>query len=204
MRIKRKTGLKGIHKQLEVKILTHSEKKEVKEFLEGVPIITVPAGTINGINNKTAKKAAIKWAKEYGNRRIKRSEGEIVFDKACVKKDFSHNINQNKLDSLPAVPDVLEKGRTLEISNDLDGKPIKNILIAAPIRIGQKPEIVIARARQHKGDDSRFYFHDAYNLEQIQKMSDDIKSGGSDKSVGLSRGIAHIKNVLHDIFSVNM
>ena len=46
--------------------------------------------------------------------------GEVVFDRAGVKTSFEHRIYQNKLDALPAIPDVIEKGKIIDISNDFD------------------------------------------------------------------------------------
>jgi hypothetical protein len=189
---------------LQNKRLTLEEKIEIYNFFLEGPIKTVKAGFIKAESNKKAKEKTLEWITMIGSKTIYRKDiGEIIFDRAGVKTSFEHRIYQNKLDALPAISDVIEKGKIIDISNDFDGKPIKNTLIAGPIQIGDKPEILVVRLRMVKGHDNKFYVHDIFINELIKNKGNTIKADSTGNPVGeSSKSIAYIKNILHSILNV--
>jgi hypothetical protein len=181
------------------------EKSEIYDYLTGKPVKVLEAGFINAENNKKAKEKTLEWIKMTGDKIIHRDDiGEVIFDRAGVKTSFEHRIYQNKLDALPAIPDAIEKGKIIDISNDFTGKPIKNTLIAAPIQIGGNPEILVVRLRMAKGHNNKFYVHDIFIADRIVKnKGNTIKAGSTGNPVGgPSKSITHIKNILYDILNV--
>jgi hypothetical protein len=191
--------------ELQIKMLTAEEKTEIRAFLLGAPIILVKEGFIKEENNKKAKEKSLEWLETTGSKIIQRNDiGEVVFDRAGVKTSFEHRIYQNKLDALPVIPEVIKKGKTIDISNDFDGKPIKNTLIVAPIQIGKKPEILVVRLRMVKGHDNKIYVHDIFTSEElIKNTGNTVKAGSAGNPVGeSSKSIAHIKSLLLDILTV--
>ena len=189
---------------LKNKKLTLEEKIEIHNFFLECPIITVKAEFIKAESNKKAKEKTLEWITMTGSKTIHREDiGEIVFDRAGVKTSFEHRIYQNKLDALPAIPDVIKKGKVIDISNDFAGKPIKNTLIAGPIQIGEKPEILVVRLRMVKGHNNKFYVHDIFVNELIKNKGNTIKAGSTGNPVGeSSKSIAYVKNILHSIMNV--
>jgi hypothetical protein len=190
---------------LKEKKLTDKEKVEIHNFLQKGPIKTVKADFIKAENNKKAKEKTLEWIEKTGRKTIHREDiGEVIFDRAGVKTSFEHRIYQNKLDALPAIPDVIKKGKIIDISNDFDGKPIKNSLIIGPIQIGEKPAILVIRLRMVKGHDNKFYVHDIFVADELVKNTGNtIKAGSAGKPVGgSSKSIAHIKSILQDILIV--
>ncbi|GHU16301.1 hypothetical protein FACS1894163_05410 [Spirochaetia bacterium] len=134
---------------------------------------------------------------------IKRFDiGDIEFSKTGVKNSLAHSFYPQKIDAIPAIPSVLELGKIIDISPDFDGKPLTNIFLAAPIRIGTVSKLLVVRIRRHAGGPNKFYVHDIYDVSWAKKMSDTFKPGGSVQTVGLSRSIAHIESILQTIFSV--
>jgi hypothetical protein len=191
--------------KIKKKRLTLKEKEDIFDFLVGEPIKTLEAGFIKAENNKKAKEKTLEWIVATGDKVIHREDiGEVIFDRAGVKTSFEHRIYQNKLDALPAIPDAMEKGMIIDISNDFDGKPIKNTLIAAPIEIGKKPEILVVRLRMAKGHNNKFYLHDIFIADtKAKNKGNTIKAGSTGNPVGgPSKSIAHIKSILHDILTV--
>ena len=84
-----------------------------------------------------------------------------------------------------------------------DDSPIKNTLIAGPIQIGDKPEILVVRLRIVKGHDNKFYVHDIFVNELIKNKGNTIKAGSMGNPVGeTSKSIAYIRNILHSIMNV--
>jgi len=190
---------------LKNKKLTLEEKIEIYDFFLKEPIKTVKADFIKAESNKKAKEKTLEWITTMGSKTIYREDiGEVVFDRAGVKTSFEHRIYQNKLDALPAIPDVIEKGKIIDISSDFDGKPIKNTLIAGPIQIGDKLEILVVRLRMVKGHNNKFYVHDIFVADEIFKnKGNTIKAGSAGNPVGeSSKSIAYIKSILHNIMTV--
>jgi len=190
---------------LNEKRLTEAGKIEIYNFLHNPPIVTVKEGLIKARNNKEAKEKTIEWIEKYGDKIIYRDDiGEVVFSRSGVKSSFEHRIYQNKLDSLPAIPIVIKKGKVVDISNDFDGKPIKNTLITAPIQIGDKLKIMVVRLRMVKGQDNKFYIHDILIMNDlIKNKGNTVKAGSAGKPVGeSSKSIARIYNIMQDILSV--
>jgi hypothetical protein len=184
---------------LHEKKLTQKEKIEVRDFLLKEPIKKVEEGFIQAESNKKVKEKTLEWIETTGRKTIYRADiGEVVFDRAGVKTSFEHRIYQNKLDALPAIPDVREKGKIIGISNDFDGKPIKNTLITGSIQIGERPEIVVVRLRMVKGHDNKFYVHDIFVIEELLKNKGNaVKAGSAGNPVGESgKSIAHIKTIV--------
>ena len=196
--------MKDNFETLKEKRLTHEEKVEIHDFLCGKPVKKVKKGFIIAESNKMAKDKTLKWIELIGDKTIFREDiGEVVFSRAGVKSSFEHRIYQNKLDALPAIPDAIKKGKVVDISNDFDGKPIKNTLIVAPIQIGENVKILTVRLRMIKGQDNKFYLHDIFVMRDMKKKGNAVKAGSAGKPVGeSSKSIAHIKNILHDILSV--
>ena len=196
--------MNALFDSLKEKKLTDKEKAEVHDFLQKEPIKTVKAGFIKAESNKKAKEKALNWIEKTGSKIIRREDiGEIIFDRAGVKTSLGHRIYQTKLDALPAIPDVIEKGKIINVSNDFDGKPIKNTLITAPICIGEKPEILVVRLRMAKGHDNKFYVHEIFTAtELVENKGNAVNAGSAGKPVGSSSSIAHIKSILQDILTV--
>ncbi|MCL2720461.1 MAG: hypothetical protein FWD47_03880 [Treponema sp.] len=191
---------------LKEKKLTENEKYDVSIFLNNDPIIKVEEYFIKAENNKEAKLKTLDWIEKIGNIIIRRDDiGEVSFSRSGVKTSFEHRIYQNKLDSLPAIPEVIKKGKVIDISNDFVGKPIKNTLITAPIQIGENRKILVVRLRMVKGQDNKFYVHDIFVMKDlIKNKGNTVKAGSAGKPVGeSSKSIARIDNIIQDILSVN-
>jgi hypothetical protein len=201
-RIDHKIGMNN--PQFQKNSLSDAEKREVREFLMGEPISKVQSGVILWTFTASTRKAALQWAEDHGEKIVYREDiGSIVFNKTGLKNSLAHGMYPKKIDTIPAISAVIEKGKIIDVSNDFDGRAITNILLAAPIQIDDEKAILLIRIRKHKGAENKFYIHDVYTIDDIKNMSDTFKPGGSDKSVGLSRSIAHIKSVLRDIYLVN-
>jgi hypothetical protein len=188
--------------ELQNKSLSDPEKREIGAFLLGDPIGTVQDRLFVSDTTKIAKKKALEWAEKLGEKRILRDDiGVVVFNKNGVKNSLDHRIYQNKLNSLPLVPEVVKKGKIIEISDDFDGKNQKNIYLAAPVQVGQNKDILFIRLRKNAGYDTRFYIHEIFDLEEIKKMSDAVNTRRQ-PGTSPSRSIAHIKSILSDILNV--
>jgi hypothetical protein len=192
-----------IMKGLKNKYLTMAEKTNIRSFLLGEPIITVPSGSIKADESGTAIENAKNWAKAHSQEIIRPDIGKIVFDKGGVRDSLSHKFGQRKLDAVQAIPAAIEKGEIVSISDDFEGKPIKNVILIAPIQIGVEKSFLCVRLVKNIGHDNRLRIHEVFDLRDIKNTAIPFQTPGADLTARPQRGIAIYINILRDILSVN-
>ena len=178
--------------ELKNKTLTDAEKVEARKFLLSKPIASVTSDVIKADGEKRIIDAAKEWAAKNIKSPVERQDvGEIVLDEKGVQDSLSHGLGRNKVAAVQALPVVIKQGVLLSITDDFDGKPLKNTLIAAPVQIDGEKDIVIARLRTKKGDVSRFYLHEVHSYLDKKKESSTSKTGRQDsRSTALKGGSA--------------
>lgn len=122
---------------------------------------------------------------------------EIGTVKRSVKDSWSHGHERFKASAFAAVPDVVSKGRIIDRQSNWKGRGYDTVVIAAPIKLGQEDRVMTVIVE--KRENNRFYLHEAYLKENLQK-SLSFKTGASQTS-GASTG--DIENLARSIFSVN-
>jgi hypothetical protein len=184
---------------LQEKYLTDNEKKEVKAFLLGEPIIKLQSGVIKANHEGTAIKNARKWA-ELNKQIIFRGDiGNVIFNGKGVKDSLSHGFAQRKLDAIQAIPQAIKNGKIVKISPDNKGKPQKNIIILAPVQIENEISVIAIRLVKNISDEIRFYIHEVLDI----KKGNTIRPSAHELTANPQGGTAPYLNILFDIWNVN-
>lgn len=139
----------------------------------------VPAGVIRKDEHRSAIAAAKDWLREHVSGPVQTRIGIVEVDANAVQDSLSHSIYQNKLDAVQAIVPVLEQGDYLGTLPDKDDKPIENHYFAGKVRIGERESIVFVRTRKAEGMPNRFYVHEVFTQEEIEK-SEGIRGVTSD------------------------
>jgi hypothetical protein len=189
--------------EIKEKTLTIAEKLMIKKFLFGDPIIIVKSGGIKADTSASAIENAINWAKVHAEEIIREDIGMVVFNEKGVKNSLSHKFGQRKLDAIQAIPCAIKQGKIARISNDLDGKPVKNIFIVAPIQIDAARSFLFVRLVKNIGDDNRLHVHEVFDLDDTKNTAIPFQTPGTDQTASPQRGIAIYLNILQDIIFVN-
>jgi len=195
------------------KALSQEEKRSAKLFLEGKPVINIPPSGINLADNSrearnTAKKEAIDLVRTNGEQVISTPEADVIFNTAGVKKSLGHTIDQEKIDTVPYIPEGISKGITIDISKDFDKTPLRNIHKALPVKTNSGKDLLMIRSRQAKVQDANFYNHHLFNRKELKEKGDtappSVAGPGTNpgRQSARAESIAHIKNILHDILNV--
>jgi hypothetical protein len=184
------------------KTLGKKEKAEVKAFLLGNPVVLVKTGIIKADENGTAIQNARKWAKNHTQEIIRADIGKVVFNETGVRDSLSHRFGQRKLDAVQAIPAAIEKGKIVSISDDYNGKPIKNIILVAPIQIDTEKSFLCVRLVKNIRSDNRLYVHEVFDIEDIKNTATPFQTPGTDLTARPQRGIAIYINILRDILDV--
>jgi len=185
-------------------MVSSKEKTEVKAFLLGNPIVQVKEGAIKADENGTAIENAKKWTKNHAQEIIRSDIGKVVFDCGGVRNSLSHKFGQRKLDAVQAIPAAIKLGKVVSISDDFDGKPIKNIILIAPIQIGDNERnFLCIRLVKNIGNDNRLHIHEVFDTDDLKNTAIPFQTPGTDLTARPQRGIAIYLNILRNILDVN-
>jgi hypothetical protein len=189
--------------KLQNKELTTKEKAEVKAFLLGNFIIQVGEGAIKADGSGTAIENAKKWAISHKQEIIRHDIGKVIFDSGGVRNSLSHKFGQRKLDAVQAIPDCIKTGKVVDISDDFDGKPKKNVILLAPIQIGSNEKcFLFVRLVKNAGNDTRLGIHEVFDSSDLKNTAIPFQTPGADLTARPQRGIAIYLNILRDILNV--
>ncbi|MDH0032917.1 MULTISPECIES: hypothetical protein [unclassified Acinetobacter] len=194
-------------------LITEFQKKNFK-FLSGPPIASIKSGQIKPDAEGKIIKNAMQWLRDWlaannqGQEFQNEQLGTVIIAPSGIKSAMSHKPKQIDIQGLPALPLIIEKARVLNRSMDDEGKPIENIVVAAPINLDDEKCYMVVRLRRHtedKNDKPRFY-------TQAVTIAKDIKKGNipSDQVAGQNNlltqngGRSRLLNVLHDALNVNI
>jgi len=185
------------------KALTAEEKQEVKDFLLGASVIQVKEGIIKADENGTVIKNAKEWAKNHAEVIVRADIGKIVFDSGGIRNSLSHRFGQRKLDAVQAIPSAIKIGKIVSVSDDFDGKPIRNTILAAPIRINNSARSFLCiRLVKNIGNDNRLYVHEVFDMDDLKNTAIPFQTPGAELTARPQRGIAIYVTILRDILGV--
>lgn len=183
------------------------------DFLSGEPIAEIKSGLILPDAEGKIIKNAMQWLRDWfvennhGQEFLNEQLGTVIIAPSGIKSAMSHKPKQIDIQGLPALPLIIDKARVLSRSMDDDGKPLENIIVAAPIKIDNQKCYMVVRLRRHtedKNDKPRFY-------TQAIMIAEDKKKGNipSDQVAGQNNlltqngGRSRLINVLQDALHVN-
>jgi hypothetical protein len=191
-------------KALENKTLTDTEKEHVKMFLLGKPVAELKSGIIKAGEGERIGDVILDWAEKNICGTIYSEDiGKIVIARSGIRHSLHHGFGSKKIDAIPAIPSVIEKGETVNIRTATKDYPKTEILKAAPISIDGKTTIMIVRLRKVTGEDIRFYLHEVWTLEEakqgkLQRSGTPIHQSRNQTSEEFSSFLS----ILQDIFNV--
>lgn len=181
--------------------LTDEEKLQKKKQIRSNIVSKVKIGIIHKTEDKRASDVAYEWVDENIKGDIFTVIGNVKFNRKTVKEDLSHGFGQEKLDTLTAVKDVLEKGTYLGYERNFQGKTNENHYFAGKIKYGNDEKIVFCRVKDSAGGNSCFYVHEVFTEDEIK--SDLPRLGVREADSSRLVGKPLYKFILQTIFNVN-
>ena len=172
--------------------------KAIKENI--VCKIEKDSGPYNG--DGMYDRAAAEWVKNNHQTDAKTIIGNVIINKKSVVRDMHHGEPSDKyikLQTLPAIKSVLEKGVYIGYEKDFNGENIDNHYFAGKVQYGDEDKIIFCRVRETAGDTNRFYVHEVFTDEEIKKEADNAVTDGS---LPLLIGKPLYKFILQDVLNV--
>ena len=161
--------------------LTQEEKQQKKEQIQNNIVSSIQKDSVPYNNDGAFDKAAKTWLEKNNVGNAETVIGEVIINRRSVERDMHHGDLADKylkLQTLPAVKDVLEKGTYLGYERDFEGKNISNHYFAAKINYGNEEKIVFCRVRETDGSEERFYVHEVFTEDEIKKGTNLVPTVG--------------------------
>ena len=183
--------------------LSDKQKDEKKKQIQSFPVASIEKDTVAYNGDGKFGNAAKEWLEQNPLGNASTEIGEVVINKAAVDKDLHHGAKENlytKLQTLPAIKDVLEKGTYLGYEgNRTSNDKIDNHYFAGKIRYGDKEKIIFCRVKNAAGDKNRFYVHEVFTEDEIKKEASNTVA---DVDPSLLTGTPLYKFILQDVLNV--
>lgn len=182
--------------------ITDIEKKEIIDNLKK-PVASVEHGIITKNENESVMTVAGKYVEEHFKDPAKTKIGDVEISKKGMKNDLSHGFGKDKLDAIPALKDVLEKGAYIGYANDSEGRPVNHHYFAGKVHFPDGDKIVFCRVHENKGDKiNHFYVHEVFLEDDLKKEKDFLQDRAT-PMVGKRGEIPFIQSVLQEVLNVN-
>lgn len=189
-------------------------KQRNAEFLKGPAVASIQSGLIKRDADGKVIAQAKAWMKEWLDNNRPDGVfhhpllGEVTLSMGGIKDSASKMKADIHINSIPAIPYVLEKSVLLEFSTDKNGEPTENYIIAAPIEVDGKRHYAVVRLKKNidqKNEKPRFYVvaaelesdaqkNAAFSLQDPRHLSEDRP---------LTGGKNRLLNVLYQTLAVN-
>lgn len=168
--------------------------------------------SVKYIGNGLYDKSAIEWLRNNPQGDARTVIGSIIINNRSVKNDMYHgnySDKYDKLQTLPAIKSVLEKGSYLGYIRDFNGDSINNHYFAGKIKYGNDEKLIFCRVRSVINQtENRFYVHEVFTEDEIKnEIKEEIeKRLTSPATMGTSpllTGKPLYLFILQTIYSVN-
>lgn len=182
--------------------MTDKEREEKKDIIQKRIVCNIQNDFVPYKNDGAFDKAAKEWLKINPQGNAYTDIGEVIINDKSVVRDMHHGDLQDKylkLQTLPAVRDILERGVYLGYEKDMNGKPIDNHYFAGKIKYGSEEKIIFCRVRENSGSESRFYVHEVFTEDEIKKANHVPTNGSLPQLIGKPL----YKYILQDVLNVN-
>ena len=176
----------------------------MNEFSFDQIICTVTRGIIKATPEERIIAAAQRWVKENIKSQVKTAIGDVTVDGNTIQNSLSHGFGRDKIDAIPAIKNVLEKGVYLGNEKDYNGATINNHYFAGKVDLDGDVKIVFCRVREAEGDSKgkRFYVHEVFTENETKKGLP-FKTGSAAESSKNDGGRPLYLNILQKFLSVN-
>ena len=154
-----------------------------------------PVKIINATKLEKTGKAPKEIFREYfeslGNSIYSPIYGDIALGNSSVKSEIRHGVTAEKIASIEAIPDVIEKGKVIFFENKTGSdNRVKRIVIAAPIKIANTP-YYMGVMLQRDPSTQYLYLHNVTIEKEMDKSSRAhlVTTGADEQSSHLSMSI---------------
>lgn len=144
---------------------TESDIEQSMEYIADMaPVKEISADKLEK-TGKRPREIYEDYFKSLGNNIYSPIFGDIELSKASAKSEIRHGLTAEKIASIEAIPDVIQKGKVVfhKTKGDLTGT-VDRIVVAAPIKIGNE-DYYMGVMLQRDYHSQRLYLHNVVSIK---------------------------------------
>ena len=171
--------------------------EEIRKFLDGPEIAAARENTVPRLDSLSEVATWLdNWYRENNFTNIHRPIlGDIVLNRRGVKDSMGHGMSDKKRDAFILIPDVIQNGAILDIS---ERHGHKTHVLAAPVKIGKEDFIEVVMLQQRDDETHKLHVHEVVLKKKIREAIPPIEDS---KNPDGPHG--YIKSIIRDIYAVN-
>ena len=158
----------------EIKIFDSAKEyidQNIKDLAKMTSVYDIDASKLEKTGRKPSDIFA-EYFKEWGNHLYSKELGDIAVEKSSVRSEIRHGITAEKIASIEAIPEVIDKGKVIFVAQKSESG-LQRIVVGAPIKIGDTP-YYMGVMLQRDIQTQRLYLHNVAIAKEAPDISQDI------------------------------
>ncbi len=99
------------------------------------------------------------YESKYNGKVVNPEIGEVVINRKGIKASLGHGIGKEKASAFMAVPDIIKKGKLINVSENWKGRKYDGYVLSAPLKIANDDYIGVVVIKVTK-DKNKYYLHE--------------------------------------------
>lgn len=154
-------------------VVTNKElEQNAKEILEMENVATITENIFSKEEGVSLLTKTENFFNKQENKMFRDDIGEVLVNKKGIKSLLAHEPQySDKYASIKAIPDVVKKGKILNVSNNWKGRGYDTMVITAPISIIGNRKYMGVVLEQNSDNKNNYYIHELVILDNKYKKS---------------------------------
>ena len=143
----------------------------------------------------------VDYFNSIGNKVRNNILGDVELNRRGVKTDLAHGMGSTKASAFKAIPDVIEKGKIIDIQYGWKNRNYDTAVIAAPITISETKYLMGVVVAKREGSDN-LYVHEVIAMNEKDRPLLVFKTGGLQSQNQPDSGLSPLMNLLKNVVDV--
>ena len=178
-------------------------EKNFEKVRKSNPVVELEGDEFTDWSKKKPSVQVEEFYNSIGNKVHNDVIGDVILNKASVKRDIAHGIGKLKAITFKAVPDVIKNGEVLNVTPNWKGRQYDSIAVGARVDVkdGDRAGKYFVICTLHSDDTNRMYLHDigAIKMDTLRSKTGSILT---DESSGAK--YPSIDSLLEKLAEVNV
>lgn len=160
--------------------LTTNEQieKNFEKVRKSDPVVELEGDEFTDWSKKKPSVQVEEFYNSIGNKVHNDVIGDVILNKASVKRDIAHGIGKLKAITFKAVPDVIKNGEVLNVTPNWKGRPYDSVAVGARVDVkgGDRAGKYYVICTLHSDDTNRMYLHEtgAIKMDTLRSKTGSI------------------------------
>ena len=153
-------------------------EKNFEKVRKSDPVVELEGDEFTDWSKKKPSVQVEEFYNSIGNKVHNDVIGDVILNKASVKRDIAHGIGKLKAITFKAVPDVIKNGEVLNVTPNWKGRQYDSIAVGARVDVkgGDRAGKYFVICTLHSDDTNRMYLHEtgAIKMDTLRSKTGSI------------------------------